>query len=72
MSDASGGNTINQCSNIAGSSENGNRDGKALAALFGSPQGMAYDSKGNLYLADVANHAVRKLSPAGIVTTFAK
>jgi hypothetical protein len=33
---------------------------------------MAYDSKGNLYLADTGNHSVRKLSPDGVVSTFAK
>lgn len=73
VSTFAGGNVINPCSaNIAGSADNGNRDGKALTALFGSPKGMAYDSKGNLYLADVANHSVRRLSPEGNVTTFAK
>jgi hypothetical protein len=73
MSTLAGGNIIDDCSgNIAGSSESGNRDGKALTALFGSPKGMAYDSKGNLYLADTANHSIRKLSPDGMVTTFAK
>jgi len=73
MSTLAGGNIIDDCSgNIAGSSESGNRDGKALTALFGSPKGMAYDSKGNLYLADIANHSIRKLTPDGMVTTFAK
>jgi hypothetical protein len=73
VSTLAGGNIILPCNaNIARSSENGNRDGKALTALFGSPQGMAYDSKGNLYLADVGNHSVRKLSPDGMVTTIAK
>ena len=73
MSTLAGGNIIDDCSgNIAGSSENGNRDGRALTALFGSPKGMAYDSKGNLYLADTANHSIRKLSPDGMVSTFAK
>ena len=73
MSTLAGGNIIDDCSgNIAGSSENGNRDGKALSALFGSPKGMAYDSKGNLFIADTANHCIRKLSPEGMVTTFAK
>jgi hypothetical protein len=33
---------------------------------------MAYDSKGNLYIADMSNHVIRKLSPDGMVTTFAK
>ncbi len=68
-----GGNVIDPCSqNIAGRSQEGNRDGKALTALFNFPKGMAFDSKGNLYIADMYNHSVRKLSPDGIVTTFAK
>jgi len=33
---------------------------------------MAYDSKGNLFIADMSNHAIRKLSPDGVVSTFAK
>lgn len=68
-----GGNIIDPCSqNIAGRSQEGNRDGKALFSLFNFPKGMAYDSKGNLYIADMNNHSIRKLSPDGIVTTFAK
>jgi hypothetical protein len=68
-----GGNIIDPCSqNIAGRSQEGNRDGRALTALFNFPKGMAYDSKGNLYITDMYNHAVRKLSPDGIVSTFAK
>lgn len=68
-----GGNIIDPCSqNIAGRSQEGNRDGKALTALFNFPKGMAFDSKGNLFIADMYNHSVRKLSPDGIVTTFAK
>jgi hypothetical protein len=73
VSTLAGGNIINPGSaNIAGSSEGGNRDGKALSALFGRAYGMAYDSKGNLYITDTANHSVRKLSPEGMITTFAK
>lgn len=68
-----GGNIIDPCSaNIAGRSQEGNRDGKALTALFYGAKGMAYDSKGNLYITDTGNHAIRKLSPDGKVTTFAK
>jgi len=52
--------------------QEGNKDGKALTALFYSPQGMAYDSRENLYIADMGNHCIRKLSPDGMVTTFAK
>jgi hypothetical protein len=73
VSTLAGGNIIDPCSqNIAGRSQEGNRDGKALTALFNAPSGMAYDSKGNLYIADMSNHVIRKLSPDGMVTTFAK
>ena len=73
VSTLAGGNIIDPCSaNIAGRSQEGNRDGRALTALFNFPKGMAYDSKGNLYIADMYNHSIRKLSPDGIVTTFAK
>lgn len=68
-----GANIIDPCSqNIAGRSQEGNRDGNALTALFHFPNGMAYDSKGNLFIADMSNHSIRRLSPDGIVTTFAK
>ena len=73
VSTLAGGNIIDPCSqNIAGRSQEGNRDGKAFTALFNFPKGMAYDSKGNLYIADMSNHSVRKLSLDGMVTTFAK
>ena len=73
VSTLAGGNIIDPCSqNIGGRSQEGNRDGKAFTALFNFPKGMAYDSKGNLFIADMNNHSVRKLSPDGIVSTFAK
>jgi hypothetical protein len=73
VSTLAGANIIDPCSqNIAGRSQEGNRDGKALTALFHFPKGMAYDSRGNLYITDTGNHSVRKLSPDGLVTTFAK
>ena len=73
VSTLAGGNIIDPCSaNIGGRSQEGNRDGKALTALFHLPKGMAYDSKGNLYIADTSNHSIRKLSPDGMVSTFAK
>ncbi|HKP68434.1 MAG TPA: hypothetical protein VJV05_04060 [Pyrinomonadaceae bacterium] len=73
VSTLAGGNIIDPCSqNIAGRSQEGNKDGRALSALFNFPKGMAYDSKGNLYIADMYNHSVRRLSPDGTVSTFAK
>lgn len=73
VSTLAGGNIIDPCSqNIAGRSQEGYQDGKALTALFNFPKGMAYDSKGNLFIADMYNHRIRKLSPDGMITTFAK
>lgn len=73
VSTLAGNNIIDPCSqNIAGRAQEGHKDGRALAALFNFPKGIAYDSKGNLFIADMNNHCIRKLSPDGIVTTFAK
>ncbi len=46
-------------------------EGKALVAKFNYPYGIAHDTAGNLYIADRSNMRVRKLSPGGIVSTFA-
>jgi len=56
--------------NIGGRAKEGHKDGTALAALFNFPKGLAYDSKGNLYIADESNMCLRRLSPDGIVTSF--
>jgi hypothetical protein len=73
VSTLAGGNIIDPCSaNIGGRAQEGYQDGKALTALFNFPKGIAYDSKGNLFIADMNNHRIRKLTPDGMVTTFAK
>lgn len=73
VSTLAGNSIIDPCSqNIGGRAQEGNKDGKALTALFNNPKGIAFDSKGNLYIADMYNHSIRKLSPDGTVTTFAK
>ena len=49
----------------------GSEDGTGSAARFFRPEGVAMDSRGNLFVADFTNHTIRKITPAGVVTTFA-
>jgi len=45
--------------------------GQAVDAQLAAPQGIAMDSAGNVYIADMLNHRVRKVAPNGIITTVA-
>src|SRR4051794_27153250 len=58
---------------IAGNSRAGfsGDGGPAVSAQLNSPQGMALDSAGNLYIADSLNNRVRRVDSKGIITTFA-
>jgi len=56
---------------IAGNGTPGLKDGVGTEAQFNYPRGICIDSKGNLYVGDSWNHRIRKISPEGIVTTFA-
>lgn len=46
-------------------------DGTAAEARFHNPQGLAMDAAGNLYVTDIENYRVRRVDPAGNVTTYA-
>ncbi|KAJ8898632.1 hypothetical protein K2173_004616 [Erythroxylum novogranatense] len=55
---------------VAGSFQGykGHVDGKASEARFNHPKGVTMDDKGNLYVADTLNHAIRKIGDSGVTT----
>lgn len=55
---------------LAGNGTVGTADGMGAEATFNAPQAIAMDSAGNLYVADTGNHAIRKITPEGLVSTF--
>ena len=57
-------------STLAGGSQ-GSADGPGTAASFDQPDDIAIDNAGNLFVTDWANHEIRKVTAAGVVTTFA-
>src|SRR5208283_3857562 len=58
---------------VAGNSRPGfsGDGGPATAAQLNSPQGLALDSQGNLYIADQGNNRVRMVTPQGVISTIA-
>ena len=70
---ASGGSGGGAITTIAGSGVRGfsGDAGPAISARLNYPRGVAVDGKGNVYIADLSNLRIRKVSPSGTITTFA-
>lgn len=58
-------------STFAGSGVAGSADGTGPAATFNQPTGVAVDRDGNVYVADLLNCTIRKITPNAVVTTLA-
>ncbi len=60
-------------STVAGSGVGGfsGDGGAATAAMLNSPNGVAVDASGNLFISDSGNNRIRKVAPDGTITTFA-
>jgi len=56
---------------VAGSGVLGTADGTGAAAEFSAPTGICSDTAGNCYVVDASSNLLRKITPAGIVTTLA-
>ena len=56
---------------VAGSGQAGAQNGSGTQASFNDPAGISIDALGNLYIADANNNLIRKITPAGVVTSVA-
>lgn len=61
--------TVTTFAGLAGTP--GTNDGSGALARFNRPCGIAVDAAGYVFVAEAGNHAIRKISPAGLVTTLA-
>ena len=62
---------INTIAGTGGSAGFSGDGGPATSALLDSPVGIAFDSSGNLYFADIGDYVVREINTAGVISTAA-
>jgi len=62
---------INTVAGLSTSQTYAGDNGKATLASLNLPNGIAFDSAGNMYIADTGNNVVRKVNTSGIITTVA-
>ncbi len=58
-------------STLAGNKNIGSQDGTGANARFYEATGIAVDAEGNVFVSDIGNHNIRKITTAGVVTTIA-
>jgi uncharacterized protein (TIGR03437 family) len=63
--------TSGAITNLAGGGLQGSADGQGLAASFKYPSDLVVDASGNVFVADLGNRKIRKITPGGLVSTFA-
>ena len=70
---AAGASQSNVINTVAGNGQPGNagNSGQAVNANLYTPEGIAFDSSGDLFIADTTNNVVRKVTPGGVISIFA-
>ena len=63
--------TVSTFAGRLGFAYSGTNDGTGTNALFTQPTNLTFDKNGNLWVVDTYAHTVRKITPAGVVTTVA-
>jgi sugar lactone lactonase YvrE len=61
--------TVTTLAGLAG--QRGSENGTGTAARFNQPSGIAVDASGVIFVADTYNHTIRRITAAGVVSTFA-